>query len=306
MERLNSLLVASDLSLRADYALERAVRLAQEQQARLQVLHVVSEVVNADNWPRLAFGKPGVVERELVHEAETALRAQLSTHPAAAQIHASLHVQIGTPFLDIIAQARAHTADLVVLGAHGGHYLREWLLGTTAERVIRSGDRPVLVVKRPPRAPYRRVVAAVDFSDTSREALRYAARIAPAAALTVLHAYHLWYETRLRAGGMSNDDIQQLYREHEQDIHSKLQTFVRDAGLDAAKATLVAQRGYPPTVIMREVIKRRADLIAVGTHGMSGLRHILLGSVAEHVLREARADVLTVPPQALQTKTQPS
>ncbi|MEW6353293.1 MAG: universal stress protein [Pseudomonadota bacterium] len=302
MEKLNSLLVASDLSPRAAYALARALRLAQEQQARLHVLHVVADVVNADNWPRLAFGAPGAVERELAQEAEAALRAQLAAHPAA-RVHAEPHVRIGTPHFDILAQARAHSADLIVLGAHGGHYLKEWLLGTTAERVIRSGDRPVLVVKKTPRAPYRRVVAAVDFSDTSRAALQRAAQLAPHAAFTVLHAYHLWYEARLRAGGMSSDAIQELYREHEQDVRGKLEAFVRDAGLDAAKATLVAQRGYPPTVIMHEVSARRADLVAVGTQGMSAVRRMLLGSVAEHVLREARADVLTVPPRA---ETQPS
>src|SRR4030066_2328266 len=81
--------------------------------------------------------------------------------------------------------------------SHGRGELKDWLLGTTAERVVRKGDRPVLVVKRPPEGPYRHVLVAVDFSDTSHRALALAAHLAPGAHLTLLHAYEFWYEARL-------------------------------------------------------------------------------------------------------------
>ncbi|HXV50076.1 MAG TPA: universal stress protein, partial [Candidatus Binatia bacterium] len=59
--------------------------------------------------------------------------------------------------------------------------MKDLLLGTTAERVVRKGDRPVLVVKRAADAPYRRVVVGVDFSEDSRYALELALRLAPQA-----------------------------------------------------------------------------------------------------------------------------
>jgi hypothetical protein len=67
--------------------------------------------------------------------------------------------------------------------------LRTWLVGTTMEKIVRKGDRPVLAVKRPVRAPYDRVLVATDFSDPLRQALRLGLRLAPGAKIYLLHAY---------------------------------------------------------------------------------------------------------------------
>jgi hypothetical protein len=77
----------------------------------------------------------------------------------------SIRVAAGTPFVEIIRRAREEAANLILVGAHGAQFIKDLLFGTTAEKVVRKGDRPVLVVKRPTRGPYRRVLAATDFSD---------------------------------------------------------------------------------------------------------------------------------------------
>ena len=301
MENLKTILVASDLSPRADRALARAVRLAAQHDAALKVLHVVEHVLGSDRPPdnilKLAFGSPGEVETTLKQEAEVILNARVAAFPEAMRVRHRIEAKIGTPFLDIIVQARAAASDLVVLGAHGRGHLKDWLLGTTAERVVRKGDRPALVVKRLPEGPYRRVLVAVDFSDTSRRALLLAARLAPGAHLTLLHAYEFWYEARLT--GMSTEAQRRLHQEYELWAHAQLVALAQEAGLDRKTLTLLVRRGYPATVIVNSIADQRADLVAIGTRGLTGLHSVLLGSVAAHVLREAECDVLAARPEAL-------
>lgn len=74
----------------------------------------------------------------------------------------------------------------------------------------------------------------------------------------------------------------------------RLRSFIGEAGIDPKSVTCLVRHGYPGTAVTRAVSDLRADLVALGTRGMSGLGHLFLGSVAEHTLREARSDVLRV------------
>ena len=89
--------------------------------------------------------------------------------------------------------------------------------------------------------------------------------------------------------------IQSLQQDYEQDARVKLADLVNASGLDADTTSLQVRYGYPGKVIAATASQLRADLVAIGTRGRSGIEHVLLGSVAEHVLREARGDVLAVP-----------
>lgn len=301
MKPLKQILIANDLSRRADHALARAALLAREHDARLTAQHVVAQGADTDTlpeeWSRALFGAGPAMEGHR-QRVEQALRAKLE-RLVRDRVAARAQVDAGVPFVEIIRAARAHDADLVVLGAHGGHYLREWLIGTTAERVVRKGDRPVLIVKKPAEGPYRRLLAAVDFSETSKKALQCALRIAPKAKVTLLHVYDFGLAEVLHTGGNTSAELLELQRALGQQRRARLAAFARDAGLEPGKALLLVRYGYPGIVINAVAAERRVDLVAVGTQGLSGLRYILLGSVAEHVLREARCDVLAVHPGAI-------
>ena len=292
MTALATILVATDLSPHADVALARAGQLAAEHGAALVVVHVFEPLRPADApvpaWPVAEL--PAGFERDLETEAREELGRRLTGLPDAARSRARVELAHGVPFAEINRAARDCAADLVVLGAHGRRFLRDLLLGTTTERVIRKGDRPVLVVKRPG-DNYRQVMVAVDYSAPARRALELAMRIAPAARLELLHAYEIWYEGKLRTGGMNEDDIATHRRRFEIGARGALAAFARDGGVDPAKLELAVQHGYPGTAVTAAA-DQRADLVAIGTRGLSGLHYVLLGSVAEHVLRESRCDVL--------------
>jgi nucleotide-binding universal stress UspA family protein len=155
-----------------------------------------------------------------------------------------------------------------------------------------------LVVKKAPKGPYRRVLAAVDFSDTSRRALELATLIAPEAVFYVLHVYEVWYERTLRRAGVSNDEITWHKQKYAQSAKEQMEKFLHGCDLQTKTVKPVVKYGYPATVVRTVARQRRADLVAIGTHGRTGLNHALLGSVAEHVLREASCDVLTVRTEA--------
>lgn len=129
----------------------------------------------------------------------------------------------------------------------------------------------------------RRILCPIDFSATSLKALRYAAEMAAGGAeLLLLHAF----------------DLPQTltYDSQQQPADPKLREQLDKVEVKppAAKVFRLLHAGLPGEVICWTAQQQNCDLIVLGTHGRTGLKHLLLGSVAEHVIRHARCPVLTV------------
>jgi nucleotide-binding universal stress UspA family protein len=202
-------------------------------------------------------------------------------------------VVVGNVVSTLLAQADELDAGLIVLGARGGGFLRQLVLGTTAERILRKTARPVLVVRQAPVADYRRVVVAVDFSAASATALRLALALAPNAELVLVHAYEVPFESKLRFAGVDEPMIER-YRERAEDEATKgLEAFITEVGLPPGRARLVVEQGDPTRVILDQ---QGCDLVVVGQRGKGALEELLLGSVTKHVLAETNIDVLVAVP----------
>ena len=193
--------------------------------------------------------------------------------------------------MEIINGARHGRNELIVVGRHGERTFRERLLGSTAERVIRKGDTSILVVASPPAAPYARPLVAVDCSDTSRRAVELAWRLADPGlqAIDIIHACEPILEGTVRHGDLFGEAARQF------DFEAKLQAQVAVATFLAASevpgpANIILREGDARQVILDVAAERHADLVALGTHGRSGVAHVLLGSVAEGVIRAAGCD----------------
>jgi nucleotide-binding universal stress UspA family protein len=169
--------------------------------------------------------------------------------------------------------------------------LKDLLLGTTAEKVVRKGDRPVLVVKRAAHGPYRRVLVPVDFSENSRHALELALRVAPQAQFHVVHVYQ-GFEAQLRRVGIPKSEIVRQLRPLVEEARQNMGTFLGSIDNGGNRIKQVLWDGRAHDEITKVAKHLRAELVAVGTTGRSGLPYILLGSVAQHVLREVPCDVL--------------
>ncbi len=284
---MRTILVATDFSTRSDRALRRAVLLARQIEARLVLLHVVDE----DRPRRL-------VEAER-REAETLLAEWVATLAGVDQVACRWSLRGGEAFVGILAAAEEVGADLIVLGPPRRQLLRGVLTGTTAERVIREGARPVLVANGMPSALYRRVALAVDFSPGCARAAEVIGRLGLDERTTLLavHAFDapalpLFLRTPGTAAAVE-DYLAGVRRE----AAAELARFLAEVGLVRARRVLVPVRDGIADAIATAAAKLRADLLVLASRGKVGLGKLVLGSVAEALLRRAELDVLVVPPE---------
>ena len=277
---MKKLLLATDLSPRSELALQRAMSLAREHGAALSVVHVVDE----DLPPSLAeVTKSG---------AERIIRERLGALPDGPKVEVAVTILSGRASNEILGHAADDKAELIVLGLHRKGGLKEMFRGTTAERVIRTGNIPVLVVKSEAKKPYRRVVVGTDFSVHARRAMQLALRLAPKAELYLVHAFLVPFQGFMYGAGTRR----QVETEHREGmtamVGEEMQTFL--AGFKGAPPEVhqICREGMAQEAILKEVVGNQADLLVLGTHGRTGVAHAVLGSVAEDLLTEAPCDVL--------------
>jgi nucleotide-binding universal stress UspA family protein len=285
MPAFADILVATDFSELSRLALRRAAQLAQEHGAGLELLHVVEELPPEEEFPLVAA----------LDAARTGLTEE-SRAEVPAGVPCRCLVEAGKDFVAIIRRARELPADLVVIGAHGRHSLVDYLVGTTAEKLARKAGLPLLVVKQPPQAPYRRLLVATDFSAASRHALEVAMALAPQAEIELLHVFGLWGEGRLSMAGANAEAREHYRRQARASSETLLKEWLAGVDLGGRHVESHLRQGPPATVIAQLAVERRSDLLVMATSGRSGLPYILLGSVAEQTLRASPCDTLVVRP----------
>jgi len=186
-------------------------------------------------------------------------------------------------------------AGILVLGARGESLLRHTMLGSTAERLLRTSlRRPVLVVKQAPCTDYLRALVAVDFSPVAAAIIQATRRWAPNADIVLLHAFELPYEGMLWRAGVEKEQIEQLIDSEIQTRRKRLHQLASSAGLQPADYAIKVVHGDPSQQLIAMEQEMDADLIALGKHGTHIAEELLLGSVTKHVLIEAQSDVLVI------------
>lgn len=292
MNTLASIVAAIDFSEQARSAAERAALIAQEQRATLRLLHVVSSS-SLDDLRNLVRGS-AAVEESVLDEAHATLREAADALRNKTGVTAQKEVVTGQVIA--VIRAAAEEADLLVLGARGTNPLRDLVLGTTAERLLRICRRPALVVKRAPKGAYGRVIVPVDFSSYSAPALAMAGLVAPHARISILHAFRVPFEARLRIAGATDDAIRRYCDEQRQDAVERLDRLITECLPRAQRAACIVEQGDPSPVILAQAQTQAADLIVIGKQGQSRAEELLLGSVTRHVLTGSTCDVLVVSP----------
>ncbi|MGE0356264.1 MAG: universal stress protein [Burkholderiales bacterium] len=290
MKTITSVLAAVDFSADSRRAAHRAALIAGRHKARLELLHVMSES-SLDALRRL-FG-PSKPPGAALREGADRMLGEVATEIAARDgIRAGRRIEVGE-VVDAILAASAR-ASLLAIGARGLNPLRDTILGSTAVRLLGRRPGPVLVVKRAPRGPYRRILVPVDFSPHSVPALRLARAIAPAAEITVLHAYAVPFEGKLRYAGVSDEHLRALRAQARAEAAGLLAGLCREAGLEGGPWRTALACGSAGRIILSRERSTAADLVVIGKHGRSGIEKLLLGGVTRHVLADATSDVLVV------------
>ena len=133
----------------------------------------------------------------------------------------------------------------------------------------------------------------VDFSDHSAAVIEWAAHLAVehGSRIVLLHAYHLPVEFQQLEGAYLPPDFWSNVKAEAEQSLGRFAANLKKRGLEVEA---VVREGYAATAIVDEAASQGADLIVIGTHGLSGLKHLLLGSIAERVVQKADCPVLTV------------
>lgn len=290
------ILAATDFSETAEAALDWASELARLQHARLELIHAVTlpPVMTGFVAPGPLFDEE-VRTAALARLGETAARLRQTGGIGAG---VSTHLSMGTPSQVILHRAGELKAAAIVMGTRGLTGLRHLLLGSTTERVMHRAPCPVLSVHPGDRGrhrPIRSILVPTDFSRDAELAIEAAHRLlAPLeqdARLVLVHAFNLPIEyTAYGPIPTSVDYLKDRGLESERLLEEARERLRRDGLV----VETVAREGDPAEVVAAEAEARGVDLIAMGTHGGSALRHLLIGSTAARVLQHATCPVMTI------------
>lgn len=280
------ILAATDFSTRSNRALRQAGLLAQLGNAHLHIVHVVDDDL------------PEELVRLEKREGDRILREQVDSMPELRGVQANPMVVTGDPFDGILRASTAVNADLIVMGAHRKHLLLDIFMGTTLERVIRKGSIPVLMVNNEAQRKYENVVAPVDMSTSSANALRTAIStgLITDDRTTLLHAFLPLAKGKMYVANVDKADIDSYVESEREHAMGELAAFLITHDLKGLRWSMRIEEGDPIETISRVVSEMRPDLLVMGTHGRSGLLKALIGSVTEEALRSLNVDILAVPP----------
>jgi len=283
---LKNIVAATDFSTRSQRALRRAGRIAQQTDAELTLIHVVDDD-QPQSW----------IEMER-RESNKFLNEQMGSLAELRGVRCRVVVTLGEAFDGILRTAKEASADLIVMGSHRKELLRDVFVGTTIERVIRTGPYPVLMVNTDLEHPYRYIVAGVDMSEPSAHAIRTARELEliDDANLTVVHAFVAPGRGKLYVANATKEQIDEYVASEQQQANLELSEFLAAHEVGGARWSYHLEEGEAFKVISRVVKERCPDLVVIGTHGRSGIMKMLIGSVAEEALRSLDVDILAVPP----------
>lgn len=289
LKPIETVLVGSSLLDASDPVVRAAADVAAAASGRLAILHALpmDELLPriGDGWSDADF--PGR-RIDLLGQGLEAQIARLDiTVPTTSR------VSNGSPHREILRTAESMGADLIVVGAsdRGGF---SKFLGGTADRVLRGAHCPVLVVRGEWRFPIGKVVAPVDFSLLSADALDCALGFLLQIDESAPEVELFFAVSELQQSMAEPFTPDQIGRFALQELRN---FGVEHVGSSPARLSYKVAVGPPAREILREAEELAAGLLVIGTHGQGGVERAFLGSVARAVATEAACPVLVIPPE---------
>lgn len=299
MIQISKILLPTDFSPCAHQALTHALLLAEQFGAELTMLHAL--VLRSDDPynPAYHFAEPDEIFRRLEEISHSEMAQLIEPHLGKELTIHEVEVRGLYPGPVIVDYAKDNDVDLIVMGTHGRRGPAHLLLGSVAEEVVRHAPCPVLTVRRSkePRQveAIERILVPVDFSESSKQSLALACDLARTygARLELLHVV----EELMQPGfygpveGVGPITDHAAVRERSRGALERLLSEVGGGELPSSARILFGRPGYEIVTFAEE---QEVDLVVIATHGLTGLKRLLFGSVAEQVVRGAPCPVFTV------------
>lgn len=287
----DNFVVALDGSACSAHALDVALSLARIEGSRLAFCSVAAPL------PIYPASAPDVMAEEALAELRDQAQRIVDDADAKARIAGIAgegSVAIGDPIVEIVDFAARRRADAIVMGTHGRSGVKRLFLGSVAEGVLRSSKLPVVTVREEASIARGPILVPLDGSSCATRALDLAAAFAAGLAEPVVVAHVV----DLAQAGVMSGGQPQLVPESLELLHSEAKVIVDDGLRRVAQrvpASSCVLEGAPVGEIERLAAQLPAGYIVIGSHGRSGLSRLLMGSVAEGVVRAATVPVMVVP-----------
>lgn len=283
MFELSQVLAATDGSEHGLNAVVSGASCARHSGASLDVVAVAESVIMP-----LGVEAAPYADQTYSEELRRVVSAQIE---AAGVAGAQLYLREGLAAPTITQVAEEVDADLIIVGAHPRPAVARFLVGSTAERVIRLAHRPVLVATEARRDHFRRILVAVDLSEQSRRVLETAVAVAVGcgAELKALYVQERLTPMLLEAALIDE-------RETRHNARNELKKSL--GSLPLPSELLVSREvreGHAGHEILHAADEWEADLVVMGSHGFGFFNRLLLGSISVHVLRHGHRATLVVP-----------
>jgi len=298
MIQIKKILFPTDFSRCAEQAFVHALHLARQYNAELHILHAVVWGYSEIHHPVLYFPNTDVIEKEMVKLGISRMKDTVEAHDVEG-IKINQVQQRGLSVAPVILDyANEKDIDLIVMGTHGRRGLGHMVLGSVAEEIVRLAPCPVLTIReyedpRPVEA-LNRILVPVDFSGPAKEALCHAKEIASFydAQLQLLHVV----EQPLLPAYYMTDSIYMLNPDIDlkQRARQELEELIRDTGGPDIPVDIIVTEGRAAKEIVTFAETNEDGMIVISTHGLTGIKHMLIGSVSEKVVRMAPCPVFTV------------
>src|SRR5262245_32668835 len=293
--RLQRIIVGHDLKNGGRAALESALALARRSDAATRLVHVIEPRADALHFARPKCRHVSIEERVTQSGADIERIVQ-SQHDCRRRM--DYEVRVGNPFFELVLAACAWHADLVVIGAPSSHFTH--LFGTTLERLVRKSSAPVLVTARKLNPLAKRFLVPTDFSPGARQAAEVGIDLAKnfGGQIFFLHVFDPtpWYTNPWDEESVSLAAVPELSAD---DVQNDWASFLRSLPESSVPWQSRTEEGRPSDAIVKYAEAVGADLIIMGTGRRSVLEHMLLGRIAETVVRRSSSPVLTIGPEGL-------
>lgn len=306
MNPFKNVLYTTDFSQYSDYALDYAKAFASMQpDGRIDCLHVIDDGGSAEYVILGGMYEANTYHEEMLNSARESASKQLA-HIETKQDHLGVnvhtHLKQGHIAEQVVAAAEELGDDLIVIATHGRSGLSGMIFGSTCEKVVRSSGIPVLTIKHPEHdfvtdkgdtVELARVMCPVDFSNLSLSVLPRCEQICRDfnATLVLTHVVDpRWEFPEVNAQAVFNntDHLMKKSTEYLNDLADKI---------EGVNVEVCIKEGSPAKVLAHLSDEENIDLVVMPTHGRGGIKHMLLGSTAERVVRLAHCPVLTIKPQ---------
>jgi nucleotide-binding universal stress UspA family protein len=297
--KVQKILYPTDFSECSEQALDHALFLARELGAELHMLHAVVLHGDDPHDPQVHFSEFSDLLQRLSAVAASEL-SRLAEHPRGEGLTIHQVEKRGYSAASVILEhAEEIEADVIVMGTHGRRGPGHFFLGSVAEHVVRYSTCPVLTLRqqKQPRAleAIRHILVPVDFSDYSKEGIETAKELALLchAELQLVHVI----EVRKLPPFYAPLDIAEVIENRKRTSAATLQELAdKDVGAAVEVELHVLEGPTAAHAITDFAGAHASDLIVIPSHGLTGIERILLGSVAERVIRLAKCPVFTVKP----------